>query len=67
MISSILKKNEKNSLINDKQTLENYTMLRILGRGGFGKVMQVKHRESGSIYAMKILKKSELQRRRQVI
>lgn len=28
--------------------------------------MQVKHKESGTIYAMKILKKTELRRRRQV-
>ena len=32
----------------------------------FGKVMQVKHKQSGAIYAMKILKKTELRRRRQV-
>jgi serum/glucocorticoid-regulated kinase 2 len=29
-------------------------------------VMQVRHRETGKVYAMKILKKSELRRRKQV-
>jgi serine/threonine protein kinase len=47
-------------------TLEDFELLTVLGRGGFGKVMQVRHRGSEEIYAMKILKKSELQRRRQV-
>jgi serine/threonine protein kinase len=47
-------------------SLVDFELLAVLGRGGFGKVMQVRHNSSGNIYAMKILKKSELQRRRQV-
>lgn len=47
-------------------TLDDFELLAVLGRGGFGKVMQVRHKGSGIIYAMKILKKSELRRRRQV-
>ena len=38
----------------------------VLGRGGFGKVMQVRHTTSGHVYAMKVLKKKELIRRKQV-
>jgi hypothetical protein len=47
-------------------TLEDFDLLAVLGRGGFGKVMQVRHRNTDTVYAMKILKKSELRRRRQV-
>lgn len=47
-------------------SLEDFDLLAVLGRGGFGKVMQVRHRITGEVYAMKILKKSELRRRRQV-
>ena len=71
-----------------KVSLNDFELLAVLGRGGFGKVMQVsvsttvagrvwlilslivrqvKHKGSSKIYAMKILKKSELQRRRQVV
>lgn len=46
--------------------LEDFELLAVLGRGGFGKVMQVRHTATQEIYAMKILKKSELRRRRQV-
>lgn len=46
--------------------LEDFDLLAVLGRGGFGKVMQVRHRNTDTVYAMKILKKSELRRRRQV-
>lgn len=46
--------------------LDDFEFLCVLGRGGFGKVMQVRNKRSQQIYAMKILKKSELQRRRQV-
>ena len=38
----------------------------VLGRGGFGKVMQVRHKATGLVYAMKIFKKNELRKRRQV-
>lgn len=47
-------------------TLEDFDLLAVLGRGGFGKVMQVRHRTTDTVYAMKILKKSELRRRKQV-
>jgi hypothetical protein len=50
----------------NKVSLNNFELMAVLGRGGFGKVMQVRHRDTNVIYAMKILKKSELQRRRQV-
>jgi serine/threonine protein kinase len=46
--------------------LDDFEFLCVLGRGGFGKVMQVRSKQSQKIFAMKILKKSELQRRRQV-
>ncbi|GMI51971.1 hypothetical protein TeGR_g4395, partial [Tetraparma gracilis] len=47
-------------------TLEDFELLSVLGRGGFGKVMLVRHKETAGVYAMKILKKQELVRRRQV-
>mmetsp|Transcript_24624 Transcript_24624/g.45883 ORF Transcript_24624/g.45883 Transcript_24624/m.45883 type:complete len:1104 (+) Transcript_24624:65-3376(+) len=47
-------------------SLNDFELLAVLGRGGFGKVMQVRHNVTGSVFAMKILKKTELQRRRQV-
>lgn len=46
--------------------LEDFDLLAVLGRGGFGKVMQVRHRPTDVVYAMKILKKTELRRRRQI-
>lgn len=46
--------------------LDDFELLAVLGRGGFGKVMQVKHRPTGMIYAMKSLKKTELRRRKQI-
>jgi serine/threonine protein kinase len=32
-------------------------MLKVLGKGGYAKVLLVKHIETGLLYAMKILKK----------
>lgn len=46
--------------------LDDFELLRVLGRGSFGKVMQVRHRHTSHIYAMKILKKSSIVARNQV-
>jgi len=46
--------------------LNDFELLKVLGRGAFGKVMQVKKKDSGKIYAMKILKKRAIIARNQV-
>jgi serine/threonine protein kinase len=41
-------------------------MLSVIGKGSYGKVLLVKKNDSGELYAMKVLKKSEILRRNQV-
>jgi len=41
----------------EKVRLDDFELLKVLGRGSFGKVMQVKKKSDGKVYAMKILKK----------
>jgi len=41
-------------------------LLNVIGKGGFAKVMQVRKKDNGKIYAMKVLKKKELIARKQV-
>ncbi|GMH73728.1 hypothetical protein TrRE_jg1735, partial [Triparma retinervis] len=47
-------------------SIDDFELLAVLGRGGFGKVMMVRHKTDLNVYAMKVLKKAELLRRRQV-
>jgi len=61
-----LEEEEKRSSGDGDVSLEDFDLLAVLGRGGFGKVMQVRHTTSGHVYAMKVLKKKELIRRKQV-
>jgi len=49
-----------------KISIDSFDLLKVLGRGSFGKVMLVKHKETQQIYAMKILKKAMLVARQQV-
>lgn len=50
----------------EKVRLEDFELLKVLGRGSFGKVMQVRKKSNGTIYAMKILKKKAIVARNQV-
>lgn len=45
---------------------DDFNLLRVIGQGSYGKVFLVKHKSTGIIYAMKVLKKDELQKRNQV-
>ena len=38
-------------------TLEDFAMLKIVGKGTFGKVFKVQHTKSQKIYAMKCIRK----------
>lgn len=49
-----------------KVSLSNYQMDRTLGTGSFGRVKLAKHRTSGKYVAIKILKKSEIIKLKQV-
>jgi len=46
--------------------VDDFELLRVLGKGSFGKVFLVRMIPTGGIYAMKVLKKSDVVRRRQV-
>lgn len=39
------------------QSLDNYEFIRMLGRGGFGKVMLSRERSSGKLYVMQVVKR----------
>jgi len=61
----------KEELINQlcsgkKVSAADFDLLRVIGRGSFGKVMQVKHKETGKIYAMKTMRKGNIIAKNQV-
>ena len=51
---------------NETVCLDDFDLLKVIGRGSFGKVMQVRKKDSGKVYAMKILKKETIIARNQV-
>ena len=48
------------------QCLDDFEMMKVLGKGTFGKVVLCKEKETGNLYAMKILKKDFIQERDEV-
>ncbi|KAL7682281.1 putative GPCR kinase, Phox domain, protein kinase-like domain superfamily, PX domain superfamily [Plasmopara halstedii] len=47
-------------------TLQDFRMIQVIGRGSFGKVVLVRHNTTKKLYAMKILAKENIVRRKQV-
>jgi len=45
---------------------EDFDLLKVIGRGAFGKVMQVRYKKTGKVYAMKILRKKQIVARNQI-
>lgn len=59
-------------IVNEKQKntgnigKHDFQMLSVIGKGSYGKVLLVKKKDSGELFALKVLKKSEILRRNQV-
>eukprot|EP01114_Cavostelium_apophysatum_P000508 TRINITY_DN1045_c0_g1_i1.p1 TRINITY_DN1045_c0_g1~~TRINITY_DN1045_c0_g1_i1.p1 ORF type:complete len:412 (-),score=123.08 TRINITY_DN1045_c0_g1_i1:231-1466(-) len=51
---------------NQRVTKDDFELLNVIGKGSFGKVMQVKKKDDGKIYAMKVLRKEAIIARKQV-
>lgn len=47
-------------------SLDDFELLRLIGTGSFAKVLLVRHKATGQLFAMKVLKKEELFRRNQI-
>lgn len=47
-------------------TIDQYDLLKVIGKGSFGKVMQVRKKDTGRIYAMKIIRKVNIVERSEV-
>lgn len=49
-----------------RATLDQFKPIRVVGKGSFGKVLLVRDQTSGTLYAMKVLKKEHIIQRNQV-
>ncbi|KAK0556894.1 Serine/threonine-protein kinase [Tilletia horrida] len=47
-------------------TIESFELLKVIGKGSFGKVMQVRKRDTGRIYALKTIRKAHIVSRSEV-
>jgi hypothetical protein len=52
---------------NDSMTIDDFELLHVLGKGAFGKVILVRKREGGQIFAIKVLKKDHVIAKKQVL
>ena len=43
-----------------KLTVNDFELLKTIGKGSFGKVFEVRMKETGKIYAMKVMNKNQI-------
>jgi len=48
----------------DGATIDNYLLLTVIGKGSYAKVILVKKKDTSEIFALKILKKKHIERRK---
>lgn len=51
---------------NEPLSIESFELLRVIGKGSFGKVMQVRKKDTGRIYALKTIRKAHIVSRHEV-
>ena len=62
LVQSGFKKQQKNYHL----SIDEFELLKVIGKGSFGKVMQVRKKDTNRIYAMKIIKKAHIVERSEV-
>ena len=62
LVQSGFKKQQKNYHL----SIDEFELLKVIGKGSFGKVMQVRKNDTNRIYAMKIIKKAHIVERSEV-
>lgn len=55
-----------NSLTNNKMSIDDFVIMKVVGKGSYGKVLLVKRNDDQKIYAMKVLKKKHMIKKNQV-
>lgn len=60
------RENDSNAVMKQNVALSDFKMIQVIGRGSFGKVVLVGHKETKKLFAMKILSKENIVKRKQV-
>jgi serum/glucocorticoid-regulated kinase 2 len=53
--------------LNKHLTIDDFDLLKVIGKGSFGKVMQVRKKDSSKVYALKAIRKSNIIAKNEVI
>lgn len=51
---------EELAMVSEKVNIEDFKILKLLGKGNYGKVMLVQHKEEGTLFALKTLRKNKV-------
>jgi serum/glucocorticoid-regulated kinase 2 len=54
-------------MVESKVSIDDFTLLSVVGEGAYGRVMQVRKKDTGEMLAIKMLRKDYIQRRNQIL
>ena len=57
---------EIQGISDDKLTIDDFTVIKVVGKGSYGKVLLVKKNDDSTVLAMKVLKKKHMIKRNQI-
>ena len=64
--SVTIKTTYKKPEVKDKLKIEDFDLLKVIGKGTLGKVMQVRKKDTERVYAMKIVRKADVVERKEI-
>ena len=56
----MIESDEIQKITNNKLTINDFSIIKVIGKGSYGKVLLVKKNDEDKVYAMKVLKKKAM-------
>eukprot|EP00007_Cunea_sp_BSH-02190019_P008008 CAMPEP_0174229438 /NCGR_PEP_ID=MMETSP0417-20130205/416_1 /TAXON_ID=242541 /ORGANISM="Mayorella sp, Strain BSH-02190019" /LENGTH=459 /DNA_ID=CAMNT_0015306985 /DNA_START=130 /DNA_END=1509 /DNA_ORIENTATION=+ len=66
VVEATTAQSEPKKSLPDRVGIDDFELMKVVGKGSFGKVLQVRKRDTGKIYAMKVLNKKTILERNEV-
>ena len=64
-MNGLIENEEYKQRLNEKVDITNFSLISVIGKGSYAEVLLARKKDTGTIYALKILKKNKIEQRNQ--